>query len=321
MADWTFATGDALTRKAWAKKWFLEAKTESYFYDNGFVGTGHDNIVVEFPDLEKDKGDVIYLGFLQELSGAGVANDGAMETAEEAPTPYDDAITLTQIRNAVRTAGRESEMRPSDKATREYAKELLRRWMAMTIDQAIFTALVASPTKILYGGDATGTGDIEAGDYMKLDLLSKYKTYAQKATWPIVGPTVKGKQLAGVAIISPDQEHDLVTYDSAWAQAQREAQKAGDSNPLFTSAIGMYRSVLIHSHPRTSIATTWGGGGATNGATALVLGVKAASIAYSKRKIWEEKTFDLNDRSFAQECASNNEVNSGEPRYEYAQAA
>lgn len=296
MGDWTFATGDALTRKAWAKKWFMEAKTESYFYGNGFVGTSHDSIVVEFPDLEKDQGDKVTIGFLTELGGAGVANDSALEGSEDDVFPYDDAITLTQIRNAVRTAGRESEMRPSDKATREYAKELLRRWMAMTIDNAIFDCYTATtPTKILYGGDATTTGSIEAGDYMKLDLLSKYKTYAQKATYPIVGPTVKGKALAGVAIVCPDSEHDLVTYDSAWAQAQREAQKAGDSNPLFTAALGLYRNVLIHSHPRINIATTWGTG-AINGAQNLVLGVKSASIAYSKKKIWEEKTFDYQNK-------------------------
>jgi N4-gp56 family major capsid protein len=296
MADWTFATGNALTRKAWAKKWWIEAKTESYFYGQGFVGTGSENVIVEFSDLEKDKGDVITYGQIRELSGNGVANDTAMETAEEKPLTYDDAITLTQIRNAVVTAGREMEMRPSDNGIREWAKELLRRWMAMQIDQAIFTALETSATKTLYGGDATSTADIAAGDYMTLNLISKCVAYAAKANPLIIGPTVKGKQMKGVIIISPDQAFDLSERDAAWAQAQREAQKRGDDNPIFSGALGIHKSVVIHEHPRVAIATTWGGG-AVNGAQASFLGVQSGAIAYSKKKVWEEKTFDYGNRT------------------------
>ena len=293
--DWNFATGDALSRKAWAKKWWIEAKTESYFYGNGFVGTGSDNIIVEFPDLEKEQGDKITIGTLRELSGAGVANDSTLEGNEEYPAVYDDAITLAQIRNAVRTAGRESEMRPSDKATREYAKELLRRWMAMTIDNDIFDKLSASCTKNLYGGDATSTTDIEAGDYMTLNLIAKCVAYAKKATPLIVGPTVKGKQTNGVIVISPDSAYDLSEFDAAWAQAQREAQRQGPDNPLFTGALGMYKGVPIHEHSRINLGTTWGGSTLT-GSFNLFLGIQAGAIAYSKKKIWEEKTFDYQNK-------------------------
>lgn len=314
MSDWTFATGDNTTRKAWAKKFWIEAKTQSYFYDNGFVGQGENNIIVEFPDLMKEQGDQITFGQVRELSGGGVANDGAMEGFEEAPAVYDDAIVLTQIRNAVRTNGAETEQRSSDAGLRGWAKELLNRWMAAQIDQTIFTALGASCTKIIYGGDATATSDIESGDYMTLALIGKYAAYAKKANPLIVGPTVKGKQTAGVAIIAPDQLFDLTERDASWAQAQREAQKRGDDNPIFGAAAGIHKSVVIHDHPRIALATTWGSGSNLNGATAIVLGIQAGAIAYAKKKIWNEKTFDLNDRSFSQECESNNDVNSGELR-------
>jgi len=296
MGDWTFATGNALTRKAWAKKWWMEAKTESYFYENGFVGASNDNIIVEFADLEKEQGDVITIGQIRELSGAGVANDGAMEGAEEAPSTYDDAITLTQVRNAVRTAGREMEMRPSDTGIREHAKELLRRWMAAKIDQDIFTALGASCTKVIYGGDATATTDIEAGDYMTLSLISKAVTYAKKAQPIISGMTVKGKALSGVIVMSPDQAFDLSERDAAWAQAQREAQKRGDDNPIFSGALGIHKNCAIHDHTRIALAATWGGSTLT-GAQALFLGCQAGAIAYSKKKIWEEKTFDYQNKA------------------------
>ena len=154
MADFTFTTGNALTRKAWAKKWWMEAKTMSYFYESGFVGTSESNIV-EFADLQKEQGDVITIGQIRGFAGGGVPNDSIMEGNEEAPATYDNSITLTQIRNAVRTAGRETEMRVSDNKIREYTKELLTRWMAMTIDQGIFTALGNNPTKVIYPTGAT----------------------------------------------------------------------------------------------------------------------------------------------------------------------
>jgi N4-gp56 family major capsid protein len=293
--DWTFATGNALTRKAWAKKWWMEAKTLSYFYENGFVGTSSENIIVEFPDLEKDKGDVIYLGQIRELSGAGVANDAQMEDAEEVPPTYDNSVTLTQIRNAVRTAGREMEMRPSDNAIREYAKELLRRWMAAKIDQDIFTAIGASPTKIIYGGDATLTTDVAQEDYMTLSLIAKCAVYARKAQPKIVGPTVKGKQTNGVIVLSEDQAYDVTERDASWNQSRMEAAVSGTDNPLFTGALGMKNLIPIHSHPRVASVTTWGGG-AIPGATALFMGIQAGAIAYSTKKIWEEKTFDYQNK-------------------------
>lgn len=296
MADWTFATGSNLTRKAWAKKWFMEAKTESYFYENGFVGVSENNIIVEYADLEKEQGDQITVGQIRELAGAGVTGDNQMEDNEEAPANYDDAIVLDQVRNAVRLGGATSEQRAADNSLRAQAKELLKRWKAAYIDQAIFTALGSSPTKVIYGGDATSTSDVEQADYMTLSLIAKAAVYAKKASPKIVGPRVKGKAVAGVCVISPDQAYDLTERDAAWAQAQREAQKRGDDNPIFSGALGVHKNVVIHDHERVATVTTWGSGANIPGATALFLGIQAAVIAYSRKKIWEEKTFDYGNK-------------------------
>lgn len=297
MADWSFATGNALTRKAWAKRWFMEVKPGSYFYGNGFAGKSHDSIIVEFPDLEKDQGDVVYIGELMQLAeGGGVANDNTMEGNEVVPNTYDDAITITQIRNAIRTGGRESDQRPSDNGIRQYAKDLLREWMSAKLDQDIFTALGTSCTKGIYGGDATATNTIEAGDYMTLSLISKCVAYARKASPMIVGPTVKGQQTPGVIVISPDQAYDLSERDASWAQAQREAQRRGNDNPIFTGALGVHKGVPIHEHQRVATSTTYGNPANLNGAMGLFMGCRAGSIAYSQKKVWEEKSFDYSNK-------------------------
>jgi N4-gp56 family major capsid protein len=296
MSDWTFQTSDALTAQTWAKRWWVEAKTESYFYMNGFIGNDEMNsIVVEFPDLMENQGYQHTFGQVRELSGAGVTGDSTMEGNEEAPDVYDDAITIDQKRNAVRTAGKLSDQYPSDKAVRKWAKTLLKRWMADTIDQDLFTALGTSPTKVLYGGDATSTATIENTDFMTLDLISKAVAYSKKTTPKIMPVSIKGKKYF-VIVISPDQAYDLRTYDASWSQAQREALKPGMDNPLFTQAEGVWNGCIIHCHERVALATTWGSGSNLTGATALFMGAGAAGIAYAKKKVWNEKTFDYGNK-------------------------
>lgn len=296
MADWTFTTSDALTAQTWAKKWWIEAKTESYFVDNGYLGPSEVNdFIVEFPDLEQNQGYQHTFGQIRELSGSGVSGDSDMEGHEEAPDVYDDAITINQKRNAIRTAGKLSDQYPSDKAVRKWATTLLKRWMADVMDQDIFDALGSSLTKVIYGGDATSTGTIEAGDYMTLSLVAKAVTYAMKAT-----PEIKGKMVSGneqfVLCMALDQMFDLRERDAQFAQAQREAQKRGPDNPIFKRAMGVHMDCALHAHKRIATATTWGTGGALNGATALFLGVGAAGFAYANRRIWNEKTFDYGNK-------------------------
>jgi len=295
MSDWTFTTSDALTAQTWAKKWWIEAKTDSYFYGHGFVGKGVDNIIVEFSELEQNQGYQHTYGQVRELSGAGVLGDSTMEGSEEVPNVYDDAITINQKRNAVRSAGKLSEQYPSDKAVRSWAEELLKRWMAAEIDQDLFDALQSSCTKSIWGGDATTDITIEAGDYFTTALISKAVAYAKKASPAIVGKTIGGSKKY-VCVISPDQAFDLRTRDASWSQAQREAKASGDSNPIFTDALGQWNNTIIHEHERVATTAVWGSGLNLNGATALFMGIQAGAIAYAKRKVWNEKTFDYGNK-------------------------
>lgn len=295
--DWTFTTGNALTRQSWAKRWWIVAKTESYFYGYGLIGPSEVNdIIVEFPDLKNQAGYQHTYGQVRELGNAGIQGDANMEGNEEAPVTYDDQITIDLWRHAIRTKGKLSEQYKSDQDTRKWAMELLKRWMAAKIDQDIFNALGSALTKVLYGGDATTTATIEAGDYFVLALIAKAVAYSRKATPKIIGPKVGAKQTNGIVVISPDQEYDLQQRDAEWAQAQREAMRPGLDNPIFTGASGMKNNVPIHTHERVALATNWGAGANITGATALFLGVGSGAMAYFLEKVWEEKTFDYGNK-------------------------
>lgn len=298
MADWTFTTANALTRQSWAKRWWIVAKTESYFYGMGFIGQSEVNsIIVEFPDLKAKPGYQHTYGQVRELGNAGIQGDADMEGNEEAPVTYDDQITIDLWRNAIRTKGKLSEQYKSDQDIRKWAMELLKRWMAAKIDQALFDGLGTALTKVLYGGAATSTGDITVGDYFVLALIAKAVAYSRKATPKITGSKVGARQTNGVVVISPDQEYDLQQKDAEWAQAQREAMRPGLDNPIFTGASGMKNNVPIHTHERVATVTNWGAGATVNGATALFMGVGAGAIAYFLEKIWEEKTFDYGNKA------------------------
>lgn len=159
----------------------------------------------------------------------------------------------------------------------------------------MFDAIWLAPTKALYGGDATLTTDIEAGDYFTLALISKAVAYAKKATPKIIGTPAGGRRWF-VVVISPDQEFDLKERDAAWSQAQREAQKPGPDNPLFTGAVGRWNNTLIHVHERIPTSVLWGATTNLPGAEAGFMGVGCAGIAYAKRKVWDEKTFDYGNK-------------------------
>lgn len=295
MADWTWTTADPLTMQTWSKRFWIEAKEESYFYGQGLVGRDENNsVVIEFPDLEQEQGYRHHWGQIRNLSGAGVTGDSDMEGNEEVPNVYEESIDLDQKRNAVRTAGKLSQQYPSDNDVRKWANRLLKRWMAETIDQDLFDVATNSPTKALYGGDATTTATIESGDYQTLGLISKAVAYAKKASPKIMPVSVKGKRYF-VCVMSPDSAFDMVERDAAWGQAKREALPKGTGNPIFTDALGLHRNTVLHEHAKIATATTWGGA-SVNGSTNLFFGVGALGIAYAKRKIWQEKDFDYGNK-------------------------
>lgn len=178
---------------------------------------------------------------------------------------------------------------------RNTAKQLLKDWLASYIDNAIFTALSTSPTKVVYGGDATSTPTIESGDFLTLAMISNAKTKARKATPQIFPVNIAGGQHF-LLVVTPDSLNDLKNLDPAWAQAQREAQNRGKDNPLFTGAEGIHDGVVIRSSTRTAVATTWGAASNLNGSDNLFCGRQAGCFAWGKKPEWKEQSFDYGNK-------------------------
>jgi len=290
MAVTAFATGDTLTEKAWSKKALKLGMNRSYFEQNGYVGEDKNNIIIKYTELQKKKGDVIYIPAYGELTGGGVSGDSIMEGNEEAVPFYDDSITIDQIRNAVRIEGAMTEQRTS-LGLRRIGRDVLSDWLANLITQDTFTALGGSPTRVVFGGDATTKATIEAGDYLTTTLLSKASTIAEKNT-PEIKPITKGGAQVFVCCSAPDSAYDLKISDSVWGQAMREAMPRGSTNPLFKNAYGMWDGVVIQKHKYITTATDFGTSSNLAGAECLFLGKGAGAWAFAKNKFWKEKAFD-----------------------------
>lgn len=291
--DTNFATGAAETVHRWAEDVWLELP-EAVFW-GPYLQKDVNSIIEVKQDLEAQPGDLINFTLARQLSGAGVSGDTSMEGSEEAIVFYSDDVTIDQFRNAVRLNGKMSEKRTAF-SQRTVAKQLLKDWLAGFIDARVFTNLSSSPTKVVYGGDATSTATIETGDYLTLELISRCKTLARKATPQIFPVNINGGAYF-LLVITPDSLYDLKTKDAMWAQAQREAQVRGSENPLFTGADGVWDGVVIRSSTRTGVATTWGANSNLTGSTNLFCGRQAGVFAWGAKPSWVEQAFDYANKT------------------------
>lgn len=292
MAVHTIATGDALTQKLWAKEILIEAQKEIFW--GKFMAKGPNSVIEMKEDLSKNKGDNITYGLYMKLTGTGVTGDTTLEGNEENPTKFSDVVTVDQKRHAVRLGGAMTEQRVAYDL-RMVAKELLKIWLAETIDSDIFTEFAASPTRFMRPGTATSKATLAAGDEMDLSTAQKAKVLAGKLS-PRILPVMVGGKLTYVVVMHPDQEFDLKVTDTTWAQAQRDARERGDSNPVFTGAVGMFDGIIFHTHVNIGTFADGGAGGNLNGANALFLGRQAMAFAWAKKPFWVEKEFDYGNQ-------------------------
>lgn len=291
--DTTVAASATEAAQRWSEDIWLELP-EAIFM-GPYLQEDVNSIIQIKKELEADPGEKITFTLARQLVGSGVTGDNTLENAEDAISFYSDDVTLNQYRNAVRLSGKMSERRTAF-SQRMTAKQLLKDWLANFIDNKIFTALSASPSRPVYGGTATSTATIASGDYLTLTLISKAKTIARKATPQIFPVNIQGGAYF-LLVVTPDSLFDLKTYDPNWAQAQREAQGRGDQNPLFTGAEGIWDGVVIRSCTRTGVSTTYGSGSNLNGSDNLFLGRQAGCFAWGSKPNWVEQSFDYGNKT------------------------
>ena len=292
MAKTEVGTGNALRVQAWEKVLYEDTMKESYFMPR-FAGSGSENIVQTNGKLEGGPGDKVTFGLITRLAGDGVTSRQTLEGNEESLTDYDFDLELEEYAHGVRDRGPLDRKRPIYDMD-DRARSALRVWMSEKTDKLIFTALENSPSKIFYGGDATGTGDMEAADKITPALISKIKAWAKtggnRAQTPLRPIKIGGKTYY-VLLTHPDAMYDI-KRNSEFTQAQREADVRGKENPLFSGATAIWDGVVIHEHENVGKSLTWGAGSDIPGVKSSFMGAQALAWAWGKRPSPVSKEFD-----------------------------
>ena len=263
MAVTAFGTNDAQTVKVWGALTLREALKGTLF--SKFVGTSKTSIIQRLTDLEKGAGDEIKYDLLMQMTSAGITGDNRMRDNEEALVYYQDTVKIDQLRNA------HSFRRMSQQRTihdmRSDAKTNLADWFADKMDDYMFralcgdttlthgtTATAATTDNIIWSGDATGTGDADSADQISLADMDYCKEKAATLTPPIRPTNIDGKDYY-VVVLHPYSVTDLRldVANSAytdWPTIQMYANKRGETNPIFTGALGVYNGMIIYDSTR-----------------------------------------------------------------------
>jgi len=309
-----------LTVKAWHEK--LHRDTEKMLYFDKFKGENDNSIIQLNRDLSKGPGDQVTFGLVPRLTGSFILGSSGLsaEGREQALTSYYFQALLEEYKLAVRWANGLDLQRGVWNMS-EVARERIMRNTAENLDQLIFDALLASPTKVLagdgamYSSAATALAACTNSSTHKITpaLIRQLKAVAQtglataaasdgapsRVITPIRPTRVEGSDHY-VLLVHPYVAFDL-GENSVYHQALREAW--GDTkNPIFYGGIAMIDNVVIHAHENMPLRSD-GGGASVKAAKCLLLGAQAAVQAYgSYRRTSNGKltgnTTEVIDKSF-----------------------
>lgn len=293
------------------------------------VGNSAKTPIQLLTDLESEAGDLISYDLLAELRMAPIEGDDTLEGKEEAQRFYTDQLYIDQARGGVNTGGRMSRKRTLHDL-RMRAKAQQAEWWARFQDELTFVYLsgsrgvnanfilpagytgrannaITAPTvnHQLFAGAATSTGNIVAGDKMTLKVIGDAKTRADTqgggaTNIPVMKPCVVDGEEVFVMVMHSWQEDDLRNNSSTgeWMDLQKAAAASlGAKSPLFRSALGMHRGVVIHSHKNVIRHNNHGAGANVETARALFMGSQAGVMAFGSpgtgmRYGWYEETAD-----------------------------
>lgn len=318
--------GDNKAVKRWSGQLFIDTVKKSYF-ERKFIGKSDNSVVQRLTDLESGPGDTIHYDLSVQLRNKPTTGDNRLEGKEESLKFYGDDVTIDQLRHGVSAGGKMTRKRTAHNL-RTVAKERLSDYWSKYIDELIFIYLSGSrginedffedityaghagnPIQapdvdhLIYGGDATSKATIDNTDKMTRIVIEKAEVGARmmRATNPSTAnmvPTKVGGEDHYVCLMSPFQEHDLRTADTAgWYDIMKAAAAAeGRANPLFKGALGMIKNVILHSHESVIRFNDYGAGANLPASRALFMGRQAGVVAYGSKNglrfTWHEEMKD-----------------------------
>lgn len=298
-----------LVLKSWAKKAWEAGIKESYF--SKFMGRSAKSIIHVKEELSRGKGTSINIPLLMPLVGAGIVDDNLLENNEEPLVYKEFDVYLHQIRHAVRLQGRFTEKKVQQNL-REDARSALSEWLAGYIDRSIFAILTGvkptfikrdkdifpwdlqtpSTDRLLFAGGKKSSANITPADKFEPALIGQAKRKARADESTAIRPVRVNGRETYVMVIDQWQARDLKQNED-WIRAQESANIRGETNPIFSGALGIWDGVVIHECNR--VPRVQNASGVYVG-RALFLGAQACVFAEGEAPRWVEKKFDYDNQ-------------------------
>lgn len=289
----------------WAKDLYAQAEKLTFWHR--FEGPqGSSMPVIRRDDLEKSPGDTVKLDITLALTGAGLTgstSNGLLDGNEEKMKFRQTSYTVDALRHGVRWEKLGKILINHD--MRSTALMQLRKWLAGKLDDAVFdefsglggttipykNILVLNTTTDLDIGSATvDDDDVEVGNVLTLDVITKAKAYAKVEL-----------QIEPIRMENGEEFYFLLIHDYAgaslklstdWKQAQREARERAATNPLFTGVLGVWDNVAILQSDRVKRAAN---ATSVQVATNLFLGAQGLARGYAYYPDWTEQYFSYGE--------------------------
>jgi len=291
MASTTIATSHGLTSEQWESSLYMKAQEDTFF--GKFKGTGQGSIIQVKRDLVKKAGDALTFGFANSIRGtAGVTGNTPLEgetggtytVNNEAMVFNNQRVVIDQLRQSIKIAGLLDEKRVAF-SLRNEAKSQLTDWYAYNEDTALFGAINAADT--VATSFISGTG-------LTYDAIVDMKKEAMFPSTDNVASGKKTRKLEAVRM-SGGEEVFILGVNPADAAAFRKstdfktfnqyADNRGSDNAIFTGALGVFNSVVVHEHSGFAVGAP------------VLMGSNAAFLAYGNEIMYGEEEFDFKNQT------------------------
>lgn len=248
----TYVSGtewDAAIPDFWNKRLYDDGIRKA-FWGSKFEGReGSNKPIIMKDDFMKGPGDTIHFQIMSELISSGVTGETGLQGSEDKLSMAQFDLTVDWIRNAV--AFTENLERRVNFSVVQVARQRLSTWMARYIDESMFIQLITteSAAEVIYSGDATSEAALGDNDTFGTEEIDRIKLALQrKGAIPIQVKRSNGEELEMFGIVISDVDEYWLKGDTVWQQAQRDAGIRGDTNRIFTGALGIYNGCILYCH-------------------------------------------------------------------------
>jgi N4-gp56 family major capsid protein len=194
------------------------------------------------------------------------------ETSDIAPVTMSDAhttVTLAEYGNSMQTTAKARGT--SFLNIDADAANIIGYNMADSLDHIVHD-VITEGTNVLYGGDATNTGELAAGDIITANLIRKTVANLRTASAPAFNGNVY------VGFIHPDVSYDLRKGTDVTDVIQHQIRQ--DGNAVRTGSIGTFGGVDFIETPRVELTADAGASNVDEYKT-IICGKQALAKAHS----------------------------------------